>query len=48
MYEKPNLNCVGKAEDVILGIALTGEDMDYTWMVGQDEFADDGEPRQHS
>ncbi|HUB82766.1 MAG TPA: hypothetical protein VMB03_28405 [Bryobacteraceae bacterium] len=46
MYEKPNLNTVGKAEDVILGIALMGADLDYNWMVGQDEFADDGEALQ--
>jgi len=43
MYEKPNLNRVGKAEEVILGIALMGEDLDYTWIVGQDEFADDSQ-----
>jgi hypothetical protein len=48
MYEKPNLNTVGKAQDVILGYALVGEDLDTTWMVGQDEFACDGKAPQHS
>jgi hypothetical protein len=43
MYEKPNLNRVGNAENVILGIASIGIDLDTTFMIGQDEFADDGD-----
>jgi hypothetical protein len=43
MYEKPNLNRVGAAQDVILGILEYGADVDYTWMSGQDEFAFDGD-----
>jgi len=42
MYEKPNLNCVGSAQDVILGYFNVGTDLDHTWMNGQDEFAFDG------
>jgi len=46
MYEKPNLNCVGAAEDVILGVAMMGSDIDTTWNHGQDEFAfDDDQER---
>jgi hypothetical protein len=41
MYEKPNLNRVGDAQDVILGIALYGADLDVTYMSGQNEFASD-------
>ena len=41
MYEKPNLNRVGNAENVILGYYNPGSDLDGTWMIGQDEFADD-------
>lgn len=43
MYEKPNLNRVGAAQDVILGIAVFGCDMDGTWIMGQDEFVFDGD-----
>jgi hypothetical protein len=43
MYEKPNLNCVGVAQDVILGIMSMGTDPDSTWIHGQDEFAFDGD-----
>jgi hypothetical protein len=43
MYEKPNLNCVGAAEDVILGILYLGADLDSTWTSNQDEFACDGD-----
>jgi hypothetical protein len=45
MYEKPRLNRVGDAEDVILGIAACGTDFDGTWMPQGDEYADDGEAR---
>jgi hypothetical protein len=41
MYEKPNLNCVGAAQDVILGIMQIGHDVDTTWLYNQDEFAFD-------
>jgi hypothetical protein len=43
MYEKPNLNQVGDAQDVILGYVSWGGDIDTTYMVGQDEFAFDEE-----
>jgi hypothetical protein len=43
MYEKPNLNCVGAAQDVILGVMPNGSDMDWTYLNGQDEFAFDGD-----
>jgi hypothetical protein len=43
MYEKPNLNRVGDAQDVILGYCCMGGDIDTTWMSGQDEFAVDGD-----
>jgi hypothetical protein len=41
MYEKPNLNRVGNAENVILGTCSLGCDLDSSYMIGQDEFADD-------
>jgi hypothetical protein len=31
MYETPKLNRVGDAEEVILGIASVGDDMDGAW-----------------
>jgi hypothetical protein len=43
MYENPKLNLVGNAENVILGTIGLGSDLDTTWMIGQDEFADDGD-----
>ena len=43
MYEKPNLNRVGDAQDVILGIALVGGDLDSSWLPGNNEFAFDGD-----
>jgi hypothetical protein len=48
MYEKPNLNCVGAAQDVILGVMTYGTDLDETWLDGQDEFAFDGDGRELS
>ena len=48
MYEKPNLNCVGAAEDVILGIVMLGGDLDTTWIHGQGEFAFDGDENERS
>jgi hypothetical protein len=44
MYEKPNLICVGEAQEVILGLVDLGPDLDHTWMDGQDEFAFDADP----
>jgi hypothetical protein len=43
MYEKPNLNRVGDAQNVILGYSMLGGDLDTTYMDGQDEFAFDEE-----
>jgi hypothetical protein len=43
MYEKPNLNRVGEAQEVILGIAMMGTDVDTTWISGQDEYLSDDE-----
>jgi hypothetical protein len=46
MYEKPKLNRVGDAQDVILGIFAGGNDMDATWIpggMGGLQFADDAE-----
>lgn len=48
MYEKPNLNCVGTAQDVILGIFAMGTDVDGSWLSGQDEFASDGDDQERS
>jgi hypothetical protein len=46
MYEKPNLNCVGAAQDVILGVLWLGADIDTTWIRDTDEFAfDDDQER---
>lgn len=39
MYEKPKLNQVGDARDVILGILQNGNDLDGTWIGGDFEFA---------
>ena len=43
MYEKPKLNHVGDAQDVILGACSFGNDMDMTWIPGGNEYADDGD-----
>jgi hypothetical protein len=43
MYEKPNLNRVGDAQEVILGIGLVGVDLDNSYMPGGNEFAFDGD-----
>jgi hypothetical protein len=42
MYEKPKLNCVGDAKNVILGIVPSGSDLDQTYIWDSDEFAFDG------
>jgi len=39
MYENPKLNRVGNAEEVILGIAWDGDDMDPNWVQNPFEFA---------
>jgi hypothetical protein len=41
MYEKPKLNHVGPAEDVVLGMLPTGGDVDTNYVVQDMEFADD-------
>jgi hypothetical protein len=38
MYERPKLNRVGDARDVILGYVPTGDDIDGTWIAGGFEF----------
>jgi hypothetical protein len=43
MYEKPELNRVGAAQDVILGMIPTGDDMDMNFMTNEMQFADDGD-----
>ena len=39
MYERPKLNVVGGARDVILGCFPTGDDVDGSWIGGSFEFA---------
>jgi hypothetical protein len=39
MYEKPKLNQVGDATDVVLGAIPTGDDMDGTWTSNDFDFA---------
>ncbi len=39
MYERPKLNKVGDARDVVLGYAPTGDDIDANWMSNGFEFA---------
>ena len=41
MYETPKLNRVGNAEDVILGLIPTGDDVDTNYVVEGTEYADD-------
>ena len=41
MYQKPQLNRVGEAQDVILGIMPSGNDMDMNWVPGGNEWASD-------
>ena len=43
MYERPKLNRVGEAQDVILGAMATGNDIDTLWFPGEQENADDGD-----
>jgi hypothetical protein len=44
MYENPKLNRIGNAQDVVLGIADNGEDLDYNWIPGPHDYAPDNEP----
>ena len=39
MYENPKLNRVGNAEEVILGIAYDGDDVDLNHVSNPFEFA---------
>jgi hypothetical protein len=39
MYESPKLNKVGDVQDVVLGVAPTGDDFDGTWVTNDFEFA---------
>jgi len=41
MYETPILNRVGKAEDVILGLVPTGNDIDGNYIVQGFEYGDE-------
>ena len=43
MYETPKLNRVGEAQDVILGVVATGNDIDTNYVVEGLEWADDGD-----
>jgi hypothetical protein len=45
MYEKPKMNRVGDAKDVILGIIPTGDDIDMNDVPGEEEWAYDGGDR---
>ena len=44
MYEKPKLNRVGDAAEVILGIAPTGDDVDASTISSFFEFAAEETP----
>jgi hypothetical protein len=43
MYEIPKLTKVGDAQDVILGYAPSGGDLDGTWVAGGFEFGFEAE-----
>ena len=43
MYERPTLNRVGKAQDVIMGCIATGTDVDTLYLGNEEGYADDGE-----
>jgi len=43
MYERPKLNRVGEAQDVVLGAIASGNDIDTLWVPGDQEYADDGD-----
>jgi hypothetical protein len=44
MYEKPELTRIGDAEDVILGIAPGGLDLDMNWISAPPVFEADFDP----
>ena len=44
MYETPKLNCVGRVEEVVLGYATYGPDIDTTAISPDMEFFEDPEP----
>jgi hypothetical protein len=41
MYECPKLNRVGDAQQVVLGFAAFGNDLDGSWPGSSQDFADD-------
>lgn len=41
MYEAPNLIYIGKAQDVIRGIEVYGDDIDGQLVISPQQFADD-------
>ena len=41
MYEDPNVTEIGRAKDLILGIASVGSDLDGSWVMGGFEFLHD-------
>jgi hypothetical protein len=43
MYESPKLNRVGAAQDVILGVLPSGDDIDMNFISDHLEYADDGD-----
>ncbi len=45
MYEKPKLIHVGEAQEVILGVGLSGNDLDGSWSgSGGNDLIEDPEP----
>jgi len=43
MYETPQLNRVGRSQDVILGYYPSGNDIDTNWCENMMEFADESD-----
>jgi hypothetical protein len=43
MYEIPKLNRVGDAQEVILGMTPSGDDIDTNYVITPLEWADDGD-----
>ena len=41
MYESPKLNRVGEAQEVILGVVPSGDDIDMNYVIGGLEWAED-------
>jgi hypothetical protein len=44
MYEAPKLNVVGKADEIILGIASQGWDIDGCLIIEEDEYGNPKPP----